>query len=285
MEFVIADYLGNYNKATGRGNCKGCDTSVSWKRTKVASHKRANCSAVTAAEKEIFRIRTTSSNNSEADISMQSDDSGPYTLTPMLTVERKAEIDGALAMLCFRTGVPFRFINSDVFRHFVELLNPEYAREMPRAKTVSGILLDKQYTKTAEKLRSVLDNSNNLTLISDGWTNCRGDHIVNFLVKGPGQPSLFVKSMNTTGITQDAAGIADAVGKVLNELGAAKFVSFVSDNAPVMKAAHDEIEERFPHISAFGCAAHVLNLLVKDILEPHMAGKENILAQFLCSSF
>lgn len=129
-----------------------------------------------------------------------------------LTAEKKAEIDTALAMLCFRTGVPFRFVDSDVFRHFVKLLNPEYARELPKSRSVSGVLLNTQYNKTSDKLHDILATSTNLTLFSDGWTNCRGDHIVNFLVECPGKPPIFYESIDI-----------NAISEVLEELGPVKF--------------------------------------------------------------
>lgn len=90
-------------------------------------------------------------------------------------------------------------------------------------------------------------------------------------IKSPSQPSMFLKSVDTSGITQNSENIAEEILKVIDEIGAAKFISVVTDNAPVMRGAWNIIEERHPHISAFGCAAHVLNLLVKDILDPHSA--------------
>lgn len=281
MDFKVGDYLGNYNKATDRGNCKGCGKDILWKREKLASHKRVSCLGVTEDEKEIFakkaKTSANTSSSNQIDASNISDDvigdgDAVFAVVPVLTPELKAEIDDALAMLCFRTGVPFRFLDSAVFRRFVELLNPQYAKEMPKSRTVSGVLLDKQYDKSQAKLHDVLTNSKNLTLISDGWTNVRSDHIVNFLVKAPGQPSVFYKSINTSGIIQDTDAVSEAICEVLEEIGAANFVSFVSDNAPVLKAAHKQIERRYPHITAYGCAAHALNLLIKDILEPSLAG-------------
>lgn len=85
---------------------------------------------------------------------------------------------------------------------------------------------------------------------------------------------MFYKSINTTGIYQDTNAVTEAICEVFEEVGAANFVSFVSDNVRVLKAAHREIEIRYPHITAYGCAAHVLNLLVKDILDPHFGSEK-----------
>lgn len=50
-------------------------------------------------------------------------------------------------------------------------------------------------------------------------------------------------------------------------MGPEKFCCVITDNANVMKASWAIIEDRYPHISANGCAAHVMNLLVKGNLE------------------
>lgn len=152
---------------------------------------------------------------------------------------------------------------------------------MPKARTVSGVLLDKAYDKTFETLQDVLQNSSELGIISDGWTNIRGDHIVNFLVKAPGKPSMYYKSIDTSGIYQDAEAVAAAHTEVLEELGAEKFSSVVNDNAPVMKASQKIIESNLPGISTFGCAAHAMNLLVKNMLEPYSGGN---ISQFVLST-
>jgi hypothetical protein len=46
-----------------------------------------------------------------------------------------------------------------------------------------------------------------------------------------------------------------------------KVIGVVTDNPNVMQKAWKLIQERFPKISAYGCAAYAYNLLMKDILE------------------
>lgn len=111
-----------------------------------------------------------------------------------------------------------------------------------------------------------LKDAQGLTLTSDGWTNLKGDHIVNFVIKAPDQKPVFYKSIDTTGISQTAAAVADAISAVIDEIGAQKIIALVTDNMNVMKAVWVEIESRYPKIAAYGCAAHGVNLLIKDIL-------------------
>ncbi|KAG5672489.1 hypothetical protein PVAND_002615 [Polypedilum vanderplanki] len=126
-------------------------------------------------------------------------------------------------------------------------------------------LLDKHFNKCSAAVDEIIESHENLTLISDGWTNVRGDHIVNFCVKAPGQKAFFYESIDTSGIIQNSTAVAAAIFDVIEKIGSHKFICFISDNAPVMKAAWKLIEVKFPHISASGCAAHGMNLLIKDI--------------------
>lgn len=234
-------YLEHYDRVTKKGTCKSCKKLVPWNRVNLASHKRTNCINVSPAEKEIFRLEVHSSpGSSQANISDPQENplnvSGGSTANQPyeLTAEKKLEIDTAFGNFCYRTGIPFRVAESDSFRDFVKLLNPSYAENMPKARTISGRLLDEQYDKSFAKLTKILNDSSELGLITDGWTNVRGDHIVNFLIKAPGQPTVFYKSIDTSGVIQNEMGVAQAISDILEELGSGKFTSVITDHAPVI---------------------------------------------------
>lgn len=263
-EFEISDFLENFNKETRRGSCKLCHTLVQWSRMHVAQHKRSNCAAASVEEKLKFAKRKTSF-SAHSD-SLESDKSTADCTNCNLTQEEKSSIDGKFADFFFRTGISFRVADSAAFKDLMSSVNPTYATKMPTAKQLKGSLLDKAYAKVSKRIEEILGQSSNLTLISDGWTNVRGEHIVNFCIKAPGMKTVFYSSIDTSGISQDAAAVADAICSVLEKLGPQNFCCVVTDNANVMKASWDIIEEKYPHISANGCAAHAMNLLVKDIL-------------------
>lgn len=73
---------------------------------------------------------------------------------------------------------------------------------------------------------------------------------MNFCMKAPGLKPFFHSSMNTSGINQNAPAVADAVDEVIKQIGPQKLISTVFDNAPVMKAAREILEKKYPHISA-----------------------------------
>lgn len=211
----IVDYLENYVKATKKGKCRACGKDVQWSSSKLCGHKRSNCSGATDAEKQLFRGNPQFSSRSDLN---SLDDSGDTSLTVDLNVpisdEKKATIDSKVTKLFCRTGMSFRIADSEAFRDLVKELNPAYAEQMPKSRTFSGVLLDEEYNKSYKKLTELLNESNELTLISDGWTNTRGDHIVNFLVKTPTHAPIFLKSIDTSGIIQNGENVAKEILEV-----------------------------------------------------------------------
>lgn len=263
MDLNISDFLQEFDKISRRGKCKSCQKPVGWSRSHLAAHKRATCASATPDEKRRFAKRP--SNNFDASNDSSSDNSFEVP-SGHLSVEQIKNINSKLAQFFFRTGISIRLADSEAFKDLVTALNPTYAQSMPTARSLSGSLLDDQYSKCVGAVQEILEESHNLTLISDGWTNIRGDHIVNFCVKAPNNKPFFHSSVNTSGIAQNAQAVADEIMKVVEQVGAEKFSSVVTDNAAVMKAAWKIIEQKHPHITAMGCAAHTMNLLIKDIL-------------------
>jgi hypothetical protein len=271
FDFEISDFLELREKS--RGRCKACFKIVSWCKERVASHKRSNCERADEATKRKFAKRLSdgysnlagSSNwtgfSNDANASTNSIDFENYENDEV----KFNEINSNLAEFFLRTGIALRLVESEAFKKFVASLNPAFAKQLPCAKTLSGPMLDQQYDKYKRVIDEIVENSHQLTLVSDGWTNIRGDHIVNFCVSAPGQKPFFYTSICTSGIIQNPKAIADEIKKVIDDLGAEKFVALVTDNAPSMKAAWKIIEEKYPHISAYGCSAHGVNLLLKDI--------------------
>lgn len=261
----ISKYLQEFDSAKRSGKCIACHKIVQWCRERLAAHKRSSCPNFSEEEKRFFAKRKLEPSTSHFNAEMNSESSN-IAPDKEMSNEKKAKIDTKLASFFFRTGISLRILDSEVFKDFVKTLDPSYASKMPCSKSLSGPLLDETYMKCKSALDETLDSSNNLTLISDGWTNIRGDHIVNFCVKAPEKKPFFYTSIDTSGIAQNAVAVCSAIADVIDKLGPRKFCNLITDNAPVMQSARKLIEERFPHISTNGCAAHGVNLLIKDIV-------------------
>ena len=102
-------------------------------------------------------------------------------------------------------------------------------------------------------------------MISDGWSNIRGEGIINYIVSTP-QP-VFFKSTDTKDKRHTSEYIAGELKNVITELGPDKVFAVITDNAANMKAAWAIVKEVYPHITPIGCAAHGLSFLLGDIMD------------------
>lgn len=262
--FEISYYLNELDKSNG--SCKKCSKKVGWARLKVGVHVR-NCKGNWAAKDKIIFQKECNFNDtsSESDVSMQSDDdNAPLASTSTLKFNNE-EANAAVADFFYLTGTSFRVADSGAFKKMIQSVNPSFTP--PTAKVISTTLLNKKYEEIKNIIDSILAGSSNLILCSDGWTNVRGDHLVNFCIKTNLAQPIFFKAVNTSAFVQNSNNVASCIITVLEEIGPEKFAAIITDNAPVMKAAWKMVEDKFPHIIAQGCAAHAMNLVVKDILD------------------
>jgi hypothetical protein len=74
------------------------------------------------------------------------------------------------------------------------------------------------------------------TLMSDGWTDRRGRHLINFLVNSP-TGTFFLESVNASSETADAQMLAALLEKRIDAIGRDKVVQIDTDNGANFKAA------------------------------------------------
>lgn len=264
-KFEISNFLTKIDNS--RGNCIRCNKIIGWARDKVACHYRI-CGD--DEQKKFFNMmksksRSRSSTTSESETSESDLSTSPDIEIP---AAKRSKIDSVLSQFVFNTGISFRVVESPYFKKLINELNPAYAEQIPNRQKLSTKLLDEEYSAIKNELDRMLQETVcGLTLITDGWTNVRKDHLVNFCIKFPCGKTFFYKSINTSAIIQDARQVANQIIDVLREIGDAKFCGVVTDNANVMQAAWKLIEAEFPRVSANGCAAHCLNLLIEDIVK------------------
>ena len=107
------------------------------------------------------------------------------------------------------------------------------------------------------------------SIASDGWKNCRRQSLLNVLLVTKNGAE-YLKSVNTGGQPKTAEFIASFLRNVLNDPALmGKIIQVVMDNAANCKAAGVILKQEFPHIFFSGCAAHGLDLLLKDIKKLH----------------
>ena len=105
-----------------------------------------------------------------------------------------------------------------------------------------------------------------VSIVSDGWTNIRNQHLINVLgVSSSG--AVFIACHDSSSISATAQNIADLLLKSIKDVGPNNVVPVITDNAANCKAAGKIIERTHPHIFWSGCLVHTLNLLMHDIVK------------------
>lgn len=89
--------------------------------------------------------------------------------------------------------------------------------------------------------------------------------IINFMVYCNGR-MFFLKSVNATGLIQNADYIHSILREVVHDdVGEKCVVQIVTDNGANYKKACRMIIAEFKHITWQPCAAHTINLMLRDI--------------------
>lgn len=102
------------------------------------------------------------------------------------------------------------------------------------------------------------------TLMSDGWSDRRGRHLINFLVNSQ-EETYFLESVDASSEQHDATMIANLLEERIEAIGKDKVVQVVTDNGANYKAAGKLLMERIPTLFWSPCAAHCLDLMLEDI--------------------
>ncbi|XP_015960985.1 uncharacterized protein LOC107484947 [Arachis duranensis] len=109
------------------------------------------------------------------------------------------------------------------------------------------------------------------TLMADGWTDQRQRTLINFLVYCSAGMS-FVNSVDTSDMIKTADTLFKLFAEVIEWVGSSNIVHVVTDNAANYVSAGKLIHENYPNIFWSPCAAHCINLILKDIASlPHIA--------------
>lgn len=93
----------------------------------------------------------------------------------------------------------------------------------------------------------------------------RNEAVINFILTTPSEPLLY-KTMTTEENRHTSSYLAGVITNVIEEVESEKVMSLVTDNASAMLAAREEVVKTYPHISAYSCSPHTLNLLGGDIV-------------------
>ncbi|XP_026384773.1 uncharacterized protein LOC113280349 [Papaver somniferum] len=102
------------------------------------------------------------------------------------------------------------------------------------------------------------------SIMSDGWTDGKKRHLINFLVNCP-KGSVFLKSVDASNRTNDADFIRELVKEVIEDVGKENVVQFITDNGSNFKKAGKDLMLEYPNLFWTPCGAHCVQLMLEEL--------------------
>ena len=187
----------------------------------------------------------------------------------LATKEAKKRVDMAIARFMYDACIPLNAVNSSYYQPMLNAIasigpgyrGPNYhALRVPllkEAKREVQMIVDSYRTYWAEL---------GCTIMADGWTDNRQRTLINFLVycsKG----ITFIRSVDASDMVKDAVSLFNLFDEIVKWVGPENVVQLVTDNAANYVAAGRLLCGKYRNICWSPCAAHCLNLILKDIGE------------------
>ncbi|KAM9412479.1 uncharacterized protein ACWYII_026641 [Salvelinus alpinus] len=272
MPRALSDVWRHFTAANVEGKavyiCKYCAKSFVKNATKIQNHL-AKCMKVPQRSQQATSDKSPSTSiqgeNYESDTLLIATAHGPPGIRRFFnSMEERSQRneDECRAQAVYATGSPLMLTGNGYWKRFLNVLRPAYTP--PTRHALSTHLLDAEFNRIQVKVKQIIEKADCIAIISDGWSNVCGQGIIHDIISTP-QP-VFYKGTATRDNRHTSLYIADELKAVINDLGPQKVFALVTDNAANMKAAWSKVEESYPHITPIGCAAHALNLLLKDVM-------------------
>ena len=191
------------------------------------------------------------------------------TIEDFLDITGREEVDAKVARFLYACGVPFNVLRSPYWHSMVKAINKApIGYKSPGYEKARTVLLDKEKAKVKRALTRFTDGwaDVGVSIVSDGWTNVRNQHLINILgVSSTG--AVFLGAHDSSSVMASSQNIADILLKTIDEVGPTNVIQVITDNATNCKGAGKIIERKYTHIFWSGCLVHTLNLLMHDIIK------------------
>ena len=166
------------------------------------------------------------------------------------------------AKFFFKNALPFNIIKDEHLMQLCKTLRPSFVLPSPHQLRTS--LLNQEYEDVTRTREEAIEQAVGVTIVIDGWSNVRKDDIVNIILCTP--KPFFYSSTNTEDNRKTAAYLKTLIDPIIAKYGPSKFNAIVSDNAANMVKFGKEVQLQHTNIFFNGCCAHLLSLLIKDIV-------------------
>ena len=178
----------------------------------------------------------------------------------------KAQLDLQVARFIYATNSAFTIVEHPEFIKLLQMVRPGY--NPPNRHDVGGKLLDHVHSSLLEECRDTLKDQT-VAMALDGWSNIHNEPVVCATVTTPDGHTYLTETVDTSGNQHTSdylEEIAISAVQSAEERCSCRVGSFVTDNAANMtKMRRNQEEDSAREIISYGCSAHYMNLLAKDV--------------------
>ncbi|CAM0879667.1 unnamed protein product [Alopecurus aequalis] len=190
-------------------------------------------------------------------------------ISTALDINSKDVLGQAWAKFFQANAIAGQKANCPYFRAAMKITQNLGPVPIPTPKELDGIYLDMNYEESGDWLKMFKQDWKNygVTVMCDSWTGPTGMSLINFMVYCNAR-MFFHKSVDASGQTQNSEFLYKEIKKVVvEEIGHENIVQLITDNGSNYKKACKTLveEPEYNHIVWQPCAAHTVNLMLKDI--------------------
>ena len=187
---------------------------------------------------------------------------------PQLTDYEKRKFFDLLSLYYYDTATSFLRIENNYLLHALQILRPDVT--LPSRKQLGGNLLDTTYDNVKQCVDQLMEKENYYaTLVTDGWTNIARVPIITYCSSCSSE-SIFLESIATNGQSHNSTFLAEDISRIIKKYPC--LTGVCTDNAAANRGAWRLLEQDHLHIFCYGCQAHALHLLVRDLFEASTEG-------------
>lgn len=187
-------------------------------------------------------------------------------ITNLLAAQGHQNIMQVAAVAFALNGIAHRIVQTPSFVKLLTTLG--WRGALPTRRALRESLLSEASALRTRLINRLRNSKTAVTVAVDGWTNVRHEKVTNVLVLQGGQ-AFYWCSITNDAESNTADWLASRIQPVLETLTLehhVQVVALVADNEAVMGALHNRLELRFPFLIRVPCAAHTLQLAVRDCL-------------------
>jgi hypothetical protein len=153
-------------------------------------------------------------------------------------------VDEKVVWLLYACGIPFNVLRSPYWHDLVKKIKKSpKGYESPNYEKARIMLLDREKEKIKRALTRFTDEwgEYGVSIVSDGWTNVRNQHLINVLgVSATG--AVFLAAHDSSSIIASSQNISNLLLKTINNIVPSHVIQVITDNATNCKGASKIIE-------------------------------------------